>query len=186
MNQPAKHEQSCDNEVWKPILRYPGYMVSNMGNVISTRSGSIRRLKPTPRQPAGYLGVGMMNVSREYEYPYVHRLVAMAFCDNPNGYTEVNHKDEDKTNNRADNLEWCTRKYNQNYGTIRERIGASNKGNGVKPVVQVESGNVYNSLQEAQERTGIPNSNICRALKQGSTAGGYHWAYAEEDQHARS
>ena len=51
----------------------------------------------------------------------VHRLVAQAFIPNPNGYKEINHKDEDKTNNRVSNLEWCDRLYNMNYGTWKDR-----------------------------------------------------------------
>ena len=51
----------------------------------------------------------------------VHRLVAQAFIPNPNNYKEVNHKDENKANNVVTNLEWCDRKYNQNYGTRTEK-----------------------------------------------------------------
>lgn len=58
---------------------------------------------------------------------YVHRLVALAFIDNPNGYLEVNHKDENKSNNAVDNLEWCDHTYNANYGTKPERTAQKNK-----------------------------------------------------------
>lgn len=58
----------------------------------------------------------------------IHRLVAEAFMPNENNYTDINHKDEDKTNNRIDNLEWCTHKYNMNYGTTREKISKGNIG----------------------------------------------------------
>ena len=57
----------------------------------------------------------------------VHRLVATAFCDNPNKYPIVNHRDENKANNNADNLEWCTVIYNMNYGTLNERLSISAK-----------------------------------------------------------
>lgn len=58
----------------------------------------------------------------------VHRLVAMIFIPNPNNLPIVNHIDEDKTNNNVNNLEWCTHKYNMNYGTRNERISENHKG----------------------------------------------------------
>lgn len=51
----------------------------------------------------------------------IHRLVAAAFVPNPNNYKEVNHKDEDKTNNNANDLEWCSHKYNMSFGNVREK-----------------------------------------------------------------
>lgn len=56
----------------------------------------------------------------------IHRLVAQAFIPNPNGYKEINHKDEDKTNNRVSNLEWCDRLYNMNYRTWKDRRKIAN------------------------------------------------------------
>ena len=58
----------------------------------------------------------------------IHRLVAEAFMPNENNYTDINHKDEDKTNNRIDNLEWCSHKYNMNYGKVKEKISKSKIG----------------------------------------------------------
>lgn len=126
-------------EMWKPIIGYEGlYEVSNMGRVRSLtrisnfrdRSGRInervikgRTMRPQ-RQKSGYLHVGLSKDGNVTQYR-VHRLVAAAFVDNPEGLYEVNHIDEDKTNNRADNLEWCDHKYNNNYGSKPKR-GARN------------------------------------------------------------
>ena len=65
------------------------------------------------------------NKTKQYQ---IHRLVAIAFLPNENNYPFVNHKDENPSNNRVDNLEWCTPKYNVNYGTARERLSKALKG----------------------------------------------------------
>lgn len=134
-------------EVWKPIKGYEElYEVSNMGRVRSlTHTKTVRRgeltyevemkgktLKPSARRH-GYLGVMLYgkggHPTRGFKSVSVHTLVATAFVENPHGYKEVNHKDEDKTNNRADNLEWCDRKYNTNYGTCQQRRSEKTRNN---------------------------------------------------------
>ena len=78
-------------------------------------------MKPFSNQKGrGYLKVKLIK-NGTGKYAYVHRLVALAFIDNPNHYTEVNHKDENPKNNTVENLEWCTRSYNMSYGTIQDR-----------------------------------------------------------------
>lgn len=118
-------------ETWKTIAGYEGlYEVSNMGRVRSlTRLSSYRnrsgrmdervikgKLLRPQSQRSGYLHVGLSKDGIVTTYR-VHRLVAAVFVDNPEGLYEVNHIDEDKTNNRADNLEWCDHKYNNSYGS---------------------------------------------------------------------
>ena len=102
-------------EIWKPIDGFDEYFISNKGRVKSTKWGKeqIRKLSVTKK---GYLHVRINGKTLR-----VHRLVALAFVDNPNTYPEVNHKDENKKNNEASNLEWCDRNYNMNYGTWKER-----------------------------------------------------------------
>ena len=93
------------------------YEVSNLGRVRKIKSGKIMKLYNNGK---GYMKVDFMKDGKRVKF-YVHRLVAKAFLDNPNGYSIVNHKDENPLNNCADNLEWCTLEYNLNYGTAKER-----------------------------------------------------------------
>lgn len=110
-------------ENWKPIDGYPNYEVSDMGRVRSLpRRDSLNRykegkiLKPCFDSRHHYLHVMLFKEGKS-KPQNVHRLVALAFLPNPHNYKEVNHKDEDKTNNRVDNLEWCTHQYNNTYGS---------------------------------------------------------------------
>ena len=111
-------------EQWKSIAGYEGlYEVSNLGRVKSLKFGKEKFLKPF-KIKKGYLLVHLCRNGKS-KYFYVHRLVAEAFIPNPEGLSEVNHKDEDKTNNVVDNLEFCSRRYNINYGTHNERMVAA-------------------------------------------------------------
>lgn len=90
-----------------------------------TREGTIIKSFP---DAFGYVRVCLYANGRGRKF-MVHRLVAKAFVDNPNGYQILNHKDEDKSNNQATNLEWCTQKYNINYGTRTIRASGENTKN---------------------------------------------------------
>ena len=125
-------------EEWKPIKGYEGlYEVSNLGRVKSLNrkilcsNGLIKEIKEkilTPKDNGkGYLNVHLSK-NGNHKHLYIHRLVAEAFIPNPNNLPQVNHKDENKSNNCVDNLEWCTAKYNMNYGTHNERVSKNNKG----------------------------------------------------------
>lgn len=108
-------------EVWKVIPGYDGaYEVSSLGRV---RSFKRKKCKILIQRPAtgGYLYVFLCK-NNKVTGCRVHRLVASAFISNPDGLPEVNHKDENKENNRADNLEWVTPEYNRFYGTRIQRI----------------------------------------------------------------
>lgn len=117
-------------EEWRGIEGYEGmYQVSNLGRVKSLARVIIRSDgKPNPVNEKilkhgitkGYCSVVLCKDGKKKMYK-VHRLVAMAFLSNPHNLPEVNHKDENKKNNCVDNLEWCTPKYNTNYGTCSER-----------------------------------------------------------------
>lgn len=100
-------------EEWKNIIGYEGlYEVSDKGNVRNVRRNTLLKLS---KNNYGYIQVYLYKNSIRTGLK-VHRLVAQAFIPNPDNLPEVNHLDEDKTNNRVDNLEWCTHKYNVNYG----------------------------------------------------------------------
>ena len=163
-------------EIWKDIDGR--YSVSNLGNVKSNYANKERILKPIQNK-RGYLTVDLRSPGKR-KTMLIHRLVAMAFIPNPNNFLEVNHKDEDKTNNYVDNLEWCDTKYNCNYGTRNLRKGLTC----MKKVCSVDSsGQIcsYASILEAAERTGIHKTSISKALSdnfpQNKTAGGLVWLY---------
>lgn len=117
------------DEVFRPVEGYEGlYEVSNLGRVKSLKWGKERILKPG-MDGCGYLKANLYKEGKIKHF-MVHRLVAQAFIPNPEGLPQINHKDEDKTNNRVDNLEWCTAKYNSNYGTRIEQMVQSRIKNG--------------------------------------------------------
>lgn len=106
-------------EEWKEIPGYEGlYEVSNKGNVRNVRRNTLLRLQKTKY---GYIQVYLYKNGIRTGLR-VHRLVAQAFLLNTDNLPEVNHRDEDKTNNRVDNLEFCDRKYNVNYGSRKDKV----------------------------------------------------------------
>lgn len=171
-------------EIWKEIEGTNGmYQVSNLGNVKSfTRIKKGGLLKPG-RYSNGYLFVHFAkdtDKKGERHSYLIHRLVAQAFLPNPKGLEQVNHKDENKTNNRVDNLEWCTHLYNQNYGTRNQRVGEKNKISNGKPVYCIELDRVFCSAAEAARFVGRNPTNasvVCRGEEK--SCAGYHWKYVE-------
>ena len=137
------------------------------------------------------MGVGLYNGSGIRRTFQIHRLVAQAFIHNPQNFPQVNHKNENKKDNRAENLEWCTGLYNMNYGSRKERTIASlrkSRGTANRKVVQMtlEGKEIarYKIPSEASRATGIQKSQIyycCAKKPHYHTAGGYRWAFVEED-----
>ena len=171
-------------EIWKPVRNYEGlYEVSNLGRVKSLnykRTGKERILK-AGKSGNGYLQVNLYKDGNR-EQPLVHRLVATAFLDNADNLPEVNHKDEDKTNNCVENLEYCSRLYNMNYGTGSKRSAEKRS----KPVFSVDkkSGLImwWESAKEAERCTGINNGNIINCCQgRQKSAGGHIWFYTDDD-----
>ncbi|WP_207758096.1 NUMOD4 domain-containing protein [Clostridium botulinum] len=118
-------------EIWKDIVGYEGiYQVSNRGNVRSLNrldsaghklKGRIRKFK---QNKDGYFEISLCK-DGERGYYRVHRLVALAFLDNPSKFPLVNHKDCNRTNNIVSNLEWCTEQYNVTYSDAKEKMVAN-------------------------------------------------------------
>lgn len=165
-------------EVWKDIEDYEGlYQVSNLGRVKRVTTNSI--LKPLKHQQ-GYLRVRLSKNNIAFTKT-IHRLVAQAFIPNPDNKPEVNHIDEDKTNNNINNLEWSTRKDNLNYGTRNKRMSKTKS----IPIIatNINTGEVteFYGVRECARQLGLHSSNIANTLKNRSKqTGGYTFKYKEE------
>lgn len=149
-------------EIWKDIENFDNYMISNFGNVKSKArhdSSGKRYLKEKYLKPGklrhNHLIVILKGNDGLNHTMRVHRIVAMAFLDNPNNYPIINHKDENPSNNHVDNLEWCTYKYNTNYGTAIERRSLSKE----KPIEQLTLDDkiikVWRSAKEIDDKLGL-------------------------------
>lgn len=173
----------------KPIPGFPSYLATDSGEIISKKNPS-KCLKATSIR-RGYKSVTLCENGKRYQKS-VHRLIAETFIDNPDGLPVVNHLDENKLNNSADNLEWCTYRHNNMYGTKTQRavetrgidsyrkLSDSAIAKTSKPVINLDTGIVYKSLSDASRQTSIQKAGICNACKgKRHTAGGYRWAYKE-------
>lgn len=186
-------------EEWKDIKGFEGlYQVSNLGRiksldryvecVDSCRHYKCRIMRLNKRKN-GYLDICLRRQEIKTR-PLVHRLVAEAFIPNPNNLPQVNHKDENKENNRVDNLEWCTIEYNNKYGkgSINR---CKNARNGsirklAKPVIQYSLDGKfvaeYFSAMEAGRKNGFSQGGISECCNgRQKTAYGYIWKYKEAE-----
>ena len=154
---------------WRTVSRYPQYEVSN--------DGEIRHIGKSPRKQTtlknGYNGIDIIDkTTGKRKLEYVHRLVAEAFIENPQGKRCINHKDGHKQNNCVENLEWCTYTENQLHMTYV----LSKTYHPPIAVECVESGIIYPSYSMASKCTGISVRNISSAATgKRKNAGGYHW-----------
>lgn len=159
-------------EIWKDIVDFEGiYQISNLGNVRNIKNNKL--LKPFMNTNK-YYQIDLWKESKR-KHILVHKLVAEAFIPNNNNLPFINHKNENKLDNNASNLEWCNAKYNCNYGTRNLRLSS--------PIICIELNKKYNSIKEASKELNIQQAHIsgcCAGRKHYNTAGGYHWQYIKE------
>jgi len=178
-----------EEEEWRDVVGYEGkYQISNKGNSRSLVD-SWGNPKPKPLllklhpETKGYLQVRFSKDGKQKTFK-VHRLVALAFIPNPLGLPEVNHKDEDKTNNCVGNLEWCDHLYNIRYGTgIRRNANIhTNNPKRSKIVLQLDKeGNLireWPSISEIKRQLGYNQGHVSECCR-GERAHhkGYVWKY---------
>lgn len=188
-----------NNEIWLPIDGYDGYEVSNYGRIKSLNYNHTNQeqILKSGNTKDGYQQVCLYKDGKPKMFR-VHRLVAMVFIDNPNNLPQINHKDEVKTNNHVSNLEWCTAKYNNNYGTRKEKASKAMSGdNNPKPmlgklgkehhsskqIIQLTLDNevvkYWDSMHDVKRALDYNIGNIGSCCKgKRNYAHGYKWQYA--------
>lgn len=162
-------------EIWKDINGYEGlYQISNLGKVKSIISNKILK----GNENAEYIYVTLCKNGKQ-KIKKIHRLVAEAFIDNPNNYLYINHKDENKKNNIVNNLEWCTKAYNNNYGTRNERM-SKNKSK-YKIIQKDKEGKIikkWQNIWDLEHNTSYNKWVIRQCCKNKcKTVYGYKWEY---------
>ena len=187
---------TAPGEIWKPVIGYENeYLVSSMGRVYSRRRKIVLCEIQTPQ---GYRTVNL-DVNGKHKTCRIHRLVAEAFIDNPENKLTVNHINETKFDNRAENLEWATSHEQNCHGTRIARAKARTDYAAIsrkvdhrlatrrqwKPIAMLDEGgaviNTYESLQTAARETGLCASHISKcALGKRNYCGGFAWRYLEK------
>ncbi|MEE6721116.1 NUMOD4 domain-containing protein [Limosilactobacillus reuteri] len=174
-------------ERWKPIEGYEDYyLVSNKGNVKSIRSKKI--LKPRIGD-AGYYYL-VFSVHGKRKTVKIHRLVANAFIPNPNNLPMINHKDENKLNNNVNNLEWCTPKYNTNYGSsitkrVRSRIRNGNTRRIVAVNIFTKEKYIFSTRYECARVLGVSHQSIRQFLNDKSRCRCKKYIFIDFDNYSK-
>lgn len=179
---------NSSNEIWKDIPGYEGlYKISNKQRVRSinrdiiysngVKHHTIGKILKPQKNKQGYLFV-ILTKNNKPSAKYIHQLMAKVFIPNPNNLLFINHKDENKSNNSIENLEWCTISYNNNYGTRTQKTR--------KKICQYTTDykliKIWDGIRVASRVLNISSQQIsqcCKKQKYRHTAGGYIWEYLE-------
>lgn len=170
------------NEEWKDIPGFENkYQISNFGRVktLNYKRTKQPRIMNGITEIRGYSCIAFREggAGSKQRHFMVHRLVAQAFIPNPDNKPFVNHKDGNRSNNKVDNLEWCTRAENEEH-KIYTLGHCSGYCIPPKPVLCVETGIKYRSISEAARQMGVRQGAISFALTaKYRTSCGYHWKY---------
>ena len=152
-------------EIYKDVVGYEGiYQVSNLGNVKSLHKKSLNGFVLKPKKSHGYCRVGLFD--KKHKYFMIHRLVALAFIPNPNDYPFINHINGIKNDNRIENLEWVTHSQNILHA-FKTGLKSNKKGDNnpqSKKVINIETGEIYNSTVTLSLKSGIPRGTLRKWL----------------------
>lgn len=170
----------------RDIDGFPHYKIDRTGKVVSFY-GSTPRVLRTYLNNKGYVCIDLKENGKR-EHKLVHRLVADAFVDNPESLPEVNHKDEDKTNNCADNLEWCSHSYNNSYGTKTERFKRTYKelcsrygGPRQQECFCIETDEHFRSAKDAAKSFGVSGTSVRKSCLYGTKVHKrFHFKYVKD------
>jgi hypothetical protein len=182
-------------EIWKDVVGYEGlYEVSNFGNIYSHIN---KKILKNSKNDKGRYSVELFKNGKSKRL-LVHRLVMIAFVPNPDNFPQVNHMDENPSNNMLNNLEWCTPKYNMNYGEVaktrhskidysteeRKALARINGKCANVPVLQKnKKGEIlmkFDSIKDATKHLKVNQSHIVECCKgQRKTSHGFMWEYAK-------
>lgn len=187
-------------ELWKDVRGFEGlFQVSSHGRVRSMSRLVLNKLTGVvhlhkgivlkqQKNGHGYMCISIQHTRKDKKRRYVHQLVAETFLENPNNFHDINHKNEDKADNRVENHEYCDRKHNVNWGTAIERKRLKMYENTMTRfpnVIQYDKNMnvvaVYGNAGHASRVTGYNQGCICRCCRRERTFyKGFIWRYANE------